>query len=1131
MKNSGERSEKRGICGICSAGCWIVATYDDKGRMVNVRADEGSPMGIICKIGEYSPDIIYSKERLLFPLRRKGEKGNYDFERISWDDAFGIIVDRLQAIKEQYGPEAAAIYTGVGSFEQSICDVYQPRGVAVSSASSVLFPYGSPNTMGVGALCYVSYGMIAPHTTMGRMFINMFSDIENSELIVVWGTNPATDLPPIDIHRILEAQKRGAEVVVIDPRKTKTVHLTGGDWIPIRPGTDGALALGLCDVLIRNELYDSDFVMKWTEGFEEFSKYVQHFRPQVVEYHTGIQAQKVEDLAIRISEANGVSQLMYTGLEYANSGVQNLRAALILWALAGQLDVPGGLCFTMKENIFPINRDKNVPNPDRESCLGRDQFPVYVKYRDEAHAAALPQSVLEGKPYKIRSLMILGSSIITSWPDPEIWEKTLNELDFLVCVNRQFTADAAYADLVLPATTYFENLSYMTYGSIFRIRERMIPPVGEARSDVLILAELARRLGYGDLYPQSEEELINDVLKGSGYTLKKVREKGGEISIETRMMEYRKWEKGLLRDDGKSGFGTPTGKFEIASTILEEYGYETLPRYTEPKEGPVSSPDLLKEFPLVFNSGARIRSSFHTQHHHIDKLGKERPEPAVTINTEDARERGIGMGDSVLIKTKRGSVKMRAYVTDDIVKGSIDANHSGGGPLGSEAWQDSNINKLTDLDNFDPISGFPVYKSLLCDVTRLDDQKDTLILGSGELKEDELKISEASLNFQTVYLDNNATTSLTEEVKEIMTDMLTSYGNPSSIHHVGVDARKSIDEARRKIAEIINCTARRLVFTGCGSEANNLAIKGIAYANFPGKNHIITSKIEHPSVLNACSWLENHGFVVSYMDADKTGRIMVDQLKELITDKTCLVSVQLANNETGTIQPIKESVKIAKEKGVCFHTDAVQAIGKIPVDIHDLGVDLLSLSAHKIHGPKGVGALYVKKNILIEALISGGGQESGIRSGTENVLEIAGFGRAAEHAKFTLSQMKNVEALRDRLEGGIGSIIKNYKLNGSRKLRLPNTLNVTLPEIRGESLVLEMDRLGVCFSSGSACHAGSPDPSPALLAMGLTEEQAHCSVRFSLGYQNKEEEIDYVIASLKKTILNAKNIIRFISCR
>ena len=423
MKNSGERSEKRGICGICSAGCWIVATYDDKGRMVNVRADEGSPMGIICKIGEYSPDIIYSKERLLFPLRRKGEKGNYDFERISWDDAFGIIVDRLQAIKEQYGPEAAAIYTGVGSFEQSICDVYQPRGVAVSSASSVLFPYGSPNTMGVGALCYVSYGMIAPHTTMGRMFINMFSDIENSELIVVWGTNPATDLPPIDIHRILEAQKRGAEVVVIDPRKTKTVHLTGGDWIPIRPGTDGALALGLCDVLIRNELYDSDFVMKWTEGFEEFSKYVQHFRPQVVEYHTGIPAQKVEDLAIRISEANGVSQLMYTGLEYANSGVQNLRATLILWALAGQLDVPGGLCFTMKENIFPINRDKNVPNPDRESCLGRDQFPVYVKYRDEAHAAALPQSVLEGKPYKIRSLMILGSSIITSWPDPEIWEK------------------------------------------------------------------------------------------------------------------------------------------------------------------------------------------------------------------------------------------------------------------------------------------------------------------------------------------------------------------------------------------------------------------------------------------------------------------------------------------------------------------------------------------------------------------------------------------------------------------------------------------------------------------------------------------------------------------------------------
>lgn len=1130
-KHGTETKEKRGICGICSTGCWIIATYDEQGRIVKVRPDEGTPMGTICKIGEHSPDIIYSKDRLLHPLKRKGKKGNYDFEKISWDEAFDTIAAKLQAIKKEYGPEAAAIYTGVGSFEQSICDMYQPKGVAVSSANSVLFPYGSPNTMGVGALCYVAYGMIAPHVTMGRMFMNMYSDIENSELIVVWGTNPATDLPPIDIHRILERQRKNAEVVVIDPRRTMTVKLTGAEWLPIRPGTDGALALGLCNVLIEEELYDADFVKNWTTGFSAFSQYVQHYRPGVVEHITGIPAHKVVDLGRRIAGAKGVAQLMYTGLEYAGSGVQNIRASLVLWALAGQLDVPGGLCFTMKENHFPINRERNIANPDVGPRLGRDKFPVYIKYRDEAHAIALPESVLNGNPYKIRCLLILGSSIITSWPNPGIWKKTMRELDFLVCIDRQFTADAAYADIVLPATTYYENLSYLTYGSMFKIRERMISPVGEARGDVLILAELAKRLGYGHLFPRSEEEMISDVLKGSGFTLEDVRKAGGSVSIETRMMEYKKWEKGLLREDGKAGFDTPSGKLEIASSVLEEYGYDPLPKYTEPKEGPLSQPRLLKEYPLVFNSGGRIRTGFHTQHHHIKGLAEERPEPAVTINSEDAKERGIEMGDMVAIKTKRGSVTMRAYVTGDIVKGAIDANHAGGGPLGTKAWQDANINALTDLDNCDPISGFPVYKSLLCDVVKLEDQKGKVIIDPGELQENEINIKEQDIPFQTVYLDNNATTPLAPEVRETMKNAVDCYGNPSSIHHVGVSSKKAIDEARRQVAELIGSTAKRIVFTGCGSEANNLAIKGIAFNRFPEKNHIITSKVEHPSVSNACRWLENHGFDVTYIDTDETARVDIDRVRDAITEKTSLLSIQLANNESGTLQPVKEIVEICRERDVLVHTDAVQAIGKIPVDVRDLDVDLLTLSAHKIYGPKGVGALYIKKDVPIDALIAGGGQEGGVRSGTENVLEIVGLGKAAEKGGQLLDNMGHVKKLRDRLEKGIAAIVNDYKFNGNRKYRLPNTLNVTFPRVRGESLVLEMDKRGICFSPGSACHAGSSAPSSTLLAMGLTEEQAHCAARFSLGSQNTAAEIDYVIANLKEVISDAGNIIRFVSCR
>jgi cysteine desulfurase NifS len=1012
-----------------------------------------------------------------------------------------------------------------------MCDVYQPKGVAISSANSVLFPFGSPNTMGVGALCYVAYGMIAPHVTMGRMFMNTFSDIENSELIVVWGTNPATDLPPVDMNRIVKARGRGAEVVVIDPRRTATVKIADAEWVPIRPGTDGALALGMIHVLIEEELYDEAFVRDYTVGFDDLARYAQHYRPEVVEHITGVPSHTVVALARRIAEAKGASQLMYTGMEYANSGVQNIRAALVLWALAGQLDVPGGLCFTMGKNHFPINREGHIANPDTGPRLGRDRFPVYTRYRDEAHASCLPESVLNGNPYKIRSLIILGSSIITSWPGPSTWRKTLAELDFLVTINRQLTADSAYADIVLPATTYFENVSYMTYGSTFRIRERVIEPLGEARSDFLIVAELARRLGYGHLYPQTEEGLLRYVLKGSGFSLEDVRAAGGTVSIETEMMQYRKWEKGLLRPDGSPGFDTPSGKFEIASSILEEFGYQPLPKYTEPKEGPLSQPELLESYPLVFNSGSRVRTSFHTQHLGIMNLSKERPEPTVMINALDAKDRGIGNGDKVCIKSPRGTVDMRAIVTDDIVRGAIEANHACGNPVGPEAWRENNINDLTDLDNFDPISGFPVYKSLLCDVVKADDDGSPVIIDSGEFKESEVRSGQKTTYKETIYLDHNATTPIAPEVKQYMHELMEIFGNPSSVHGEGRRSRKAVEDARRTVAQQINCTARRIVFTGCGSESCNLAIKGAGFAQWGKKNHIITSAIEHPAVLNACRWLERYGFKVTYLGVDRTGRVDPDALSEAMTDRTFLVSVMLANNETGTIQPIPELAAIARAGGALFHSDAIQAAGRIPVDVEALGVDMLSISSHKAHGPKGVGALYVRKEVRLESLIHGGAHEGGLRSGTENTPGIAGFGKAMEMLPRRLGQMKRVEHLRDMLEAGIREIVEGCNLNGPRTDRLPNTLNLTLPGYRGESIVLEMAKRGVCFSSGSACSSGSSEPSHALLAMGLTGEEAHCALRFSLGYGNTEDEIARTVQLLGEVVHHAKHVVRFVSCK
>ncbi|HEX8948302.1 MAG TPA: IscS subfamily cysteine desulfurase, partial [Dissulfurispiraceae bacterium] len=650
------------------------------------------------------------------------------------------------------------------------------------------------------------------------------------------------------------------------------------------------------------------------------------------------------------------------------------------------------------------------------------------------------------------------------------------------------------------------------------------------------MAELAKRLGYGHLYPQNEEELLRHVLQGSGFTLEDVRAAGGTVQVPSVMMQYRKWEKGLLRPDGRPGFDTPTGKLEFASTILEEYGYDPLPVYTEPHEGPVSRPELAKKYPLVFNSGSRVITDFRSQHHGIPGLSGARPEPTVTINALDAEARGIKSGDQVYVKSPRGQVLMRALVTDDIVQGAVDANMGGGGPVGPEAWRKCNINELTDLERHDLISGFPVYKALLCDVKRADgDKKAAAAAGSGEYGSPAgmKRAGRGQEECVRIYLDHNATTPLHAEAHEAMRKAMgKGYGNPSGIYREGRDARFSLESARRGISHLINCTAKRIVFTGGGSEANNLALKGAAFAAMRGeRNHIITTRIEHHSVLAACEWLEGRGFEVTYLAVDKTGMVPPDDLARAITERTFLVSIMAANNETGTIQPVKELSSLAKERGVLFHTDAVQALGKIPVDVEALGVDLLTMSGHKICGPKGVGALYVRKGVVLEPLVHGGKQEGGLRAGTENTIGISGFGKAAEIASRNLFRMEGIRELRDRLEEGIKGIIPGASLNGHARERLPNTLNLTLPGMRGESMVLALDQRGVSLSSGSACRAGSPEPSHVLLAMGVSREEAHCAVRLSLGLETTPEEIERTISLFGEVVRGAGETIRFVPCR
>ncbi|MCM8781462.1 MAG: cysteine desulfurase NifS, partial [Candidatus Omnitrophica bacterium] len=346
------------------------------------------------------------------------------------------------------------------------------------------------------------------------------------------------------------------------------------------------------------------------------------------------------------------------------------------------------------------------------------------------------------------------------------------------------------------------------------------------------------------------------------------------------------------------------------------------------------------------------------------------------------------------------------------------------------------------------------------------------------------------------------------------------FGNASSVHEFGRLARKGIDDARLKVASLLGANdVDEIVFTGSGTESDNFAIKGIANALKPKGDHIITSSIEHYAVLNACKFLERNGYKVTYLTVDKLGIVDLDELKRSITDKTILISVMYANNEVGTIQPVEDIAEIAKQKGVLFHTDAVQAVGKIPIDVGKLGVDLLSLSAHKLYGPKGVGALFIKKGIKPTPLLHGGHHEKNMRAGTENVAGIVGFGKAAELAAKNMDkEIPYIKALRDRLEQGMLENIKYTYLNGHPKNRLCNTTNISFKFLEGESIILNLDMEGIGVSTGSACTSGTLEPSHVLTAMGIDPIRAQGSVRFSLGKMNSEEEVDYLIKTLPPII-------------
>lgn len=371
-----------------------------------------------------------------------------------------------------------------------------------------------------------------------------------------------------------------------------------------------------------------------------------------------------------------------------------------------------------------------------------------------------------------------------------------------------------------------------------------------------------------------------------------------------------------------------------------------------------------------------------------------------------------------------------------------------------------------------------------------------------------------------VYADNSATTNISDEVFEAMLPYLKDqYGNASSIYKLGRDAQKAIEESRAKVAKALNADPKEIFFTSCGTESDNWAIRGVCEKlKARGKNHIITSVFEHHAILHTCQYMERQGYEVTYIPVSDKGLINPEDIRNAITDKTAIVSIMYANNEIGTIQPIEEIAEICHEKKVIFHTDAVQAVGNVEIDVKKQGIDMLSLSGHKIHAQKGIGAIYIKRGLVLPNLIYGGGQERGKRPGTENTAAIVGLGRAMEIAVQGIPEKnERVTKMRNRLIDGLLTI-PNTRLNGDREKRLAGNCNISFEGVEGESLLLKLDEHGIMASSGSACTSGSLDPSHVLLSLGLKHEVAHGSLRLSINNQNTEEDIDYILEWVPKVI-------------
>ncbi len=680
------------VCKMCYAGCGL-DVHVEQGKIVKVEGMKEHPMnkGALCVKAENIVDYVYAEDRIKFPIRKQ----NGVWKRISWDQALDEISARLANNKEKYGPESlmtfagdAITITGASMVGERFCDVY-----------------GTPNRSSVNAICYVIRTK-AGFCTLG---VSRSPDTANAKCVVLWGHNPQESIPAYG-DLIDRALAGGAKLIVIDPRKIAFAK-KADIHAQIRPGTDAALALGLINVIISENLYDGDFVSNWTHGFSELAERASQYPPETVERITWVPAHIIRDIARAYAAAESASIVQGTNtLDQQASGFQTSRCIAILQALTGNVDVPGG--YVRMSGVVKMNPLRIPEKVESIRLMGTKEYPISHgiggKVYGNQQSMEWPDMVLADDTV-IRAGIVQGSNPAVIWPNTAKVKKALEKLDFLVVMDLFMTATAEMADIVLPAASFLETdevcfqTGRLANAPWVMLRKEVIEPVGESWPDWKFWFELGKRMGYNNYFPwKDHDEFLNYMMEpmaATGITLQSLREDHPE-GVPFGKMEYGEYK--------RRGFATPSGKVELYSKMLEELGYDPLPYYTENPETPLSAPEIAKDYPLILTTGARKKEFWHSQFRNLSGLRQRVPESYAEIHADTAAKYGIADGRMMTVESPRGSIQVRARVTVDILPRIVLIPHG---------WTEGNANYLTDNKPADPISGYPALKGGLCKIT------------------------------------------------------------------------------------------------------------------------------------------------------------------------------------------------------------------------------------------------------------------------------------------------------------------------------------------------------------------------------------------------------------------------------